>query len=278
MKTQKYYFLLTAAIAILCAGAGGKAQLPPHEEQPMPLLLGLANPALAEIDKLYVVIEPADAKPSKDGLIWKELEANVKTKIQEAGIRIAAGVDLGKGRKAHDIPELRIQMEMLKFADLELYAFRVQTSLATEAYLKAQDLSFKADVWKSPASMQAVSITDMPDTVTNTILAQVQTFIHGWLAANPQGLQPEKAADNTDRSAITPKKLARAVAESAAARSPVDKPAVAEQKYVASRNSNVFHKPTCSAAKRIKPKNLVSYGSRTEAIRVGKRPCKLCNP
>lgn len=275
MKTQKYYFLLTAAIAILCAGAGGKAQLPPHEQQP--ILLGRANPALAGIDKLYVVIEPADARPSKDGLVWKELEAKVKTKIQEAGIRIAAGVDLGKGHRAHDIPELRIQMEMLKLAHLKLYAFRVQTSLATKAYLKAQDLSFKADVWKSSASMQAVSITDMPDTVTNTILAQVQTFIHGWLAANTQGSQPAKGND-TDGSVITPRKLARTLVKSAEARSPVDKPAIAEHKYVASRNSNVFHKSTCSAAKRIKPKNLVSYGSRTEVIRVGKRPCKLCMP
>jgi len=185
------------------------------------------------------------------------------------------------GRNRYTIcchPELRIQMEMLKFAHLQLYAFRVQTSLATEAYLKAQDLSFKADVWKSPASMQAVSITDMPDTVTNTIMAQVQTFIHGWLAANPQGTQPEKDADNTKRSPITPRKLARAVAESAAARSPVDKSAVAEYKYVASKNSTVFHKPTCSSAKRIKPENLVGYGSRAEALRAGKRPCKLCKP
>jgi hypothetical protein len=276
MKTQKYYFLLTAAIAILCAGAGGKAQLPPHEQQP--ILLGRANPALAGIDKLYVVIDPADAKPSKDGLVWKELEAKVKTKIQEAGIRIAAGVDLGKGHRAHDIPELRIQMEMLKLAHLELYAFRVQTSLATEAYLKAQDLSFKADVWKSSASMQAVSITDMPATITNTILAQVQTFIHGWLAANTQDLQPAKDRDNTDRSVTTPRKLARTLVKSAEARSPFDKPAAAKYKYVASKNSKVFHKPTCSSAKRIHTENLVGYGSRTEALRVGKRPCKLCKP
>ena len=270
MKT-KSYFLFAAAIGILCAGTGSKAQLPQHEQQP--ILLGRANPALAGIDKLYVVIKPADARPSKDGLVWKDLEAKVKTKIQEAGISIAAGVDLGRGQMAHDIPELRVQMEMLKFAHLQLYAFRIQTSLAVEAYLKAQDLSFKADVWKAAPSMQAVSIQDMPAAVTNTILEQVETFIHGWLAANPQGLQPAKVKDNSDGSLISPRKLARTVVKSASARSPE-----VEHKYVASKNSRVFHKPGCSSAKRIKPENLINYSSRTEALRTGKRPCKLCKP
>ena len=271
MKTQKYYFLLTAAIGILCAGVVVKAQLPRHEQQP--ILIGRANPALAGIDELYVVIEPIDARPSKDGLVWKQLEAKVKAEIKEAGIRIAAGVDLGRGHKEHDIPELRIQMEMLQFANLQLYVFRVQTSLAVEAHLKAQNLSFKADVWKAVPSMQAASIQDMSAAVTDTILEQVEVFIHGWLAANPQDLQPSKASGRTDGSVITPKKWARTVIKSAAARS-----SEIEHKYVASKNSRVFHKPGCSSAKRIKPENLVDYGGRAEALRTGKRPCKLCKP
>jgi len=59
------------------------------------------------------------------------------------------------------------------------------------------------------------------------------------------------------------------------------KPAAAqsvEYKYVASKNGKVFHRPTCGAAKRILPANLVGYNSREQALADGKRPCKRCRP
>jgi hypothetical protein len=49
-------------------------------------------------------------------------------------------------------------------------------------------------------------------------------------------------------------------------------------RYVSSKNSQVFHTPQCRSAKRIKPENLITYSSREEAIKAGKRPCKVCKP
>lgn len=49
-------------------------------------------------------------------------------------------------------------------------------------------------------------------------------------------------------------------------------------KYVASRNSSVFHWPGCGYVKRILPKNLIGFYSREEVIRSGRRPCKVCKP
>jgi len=48
--------------------------------------------------------------------------------------------------------------------------------------------------------------------------------------------------------------------------------------FVASRNSQVFHRPDCKSAARIAEKNLVRYATRDEAIRAGKRPCAECQP
>ena len=48
--------------------------------------------------------------------------------------------------------------------------------------------------------------------------------------------------------------------------------------YVASRNSEVFHKPGCKGAAKISEKNLVRYSTRDEAIQAGKKPCHECNP
>lgn len=49
-------------------------------------------------------------------------------------------------------------------------------------------------------------------------------------------------------------------------------------KYVASANSDKFHKNTCRFAKNIKDNNKLSFKSRSDAIKQGYSPCKLCNP
>ena len=47
--------------------------------------------------------------------------------------------------------------------------------------------------------------------------------------------------------------------------------------YVASKSSKVFHKEGCPGAARIKPENLIHFGSRAEAA-AGREPAKDCNP
>lgn len=48
--------------------------------------------------------------------------------------------------------------------------------------------------------------------------------------------------------------------------------------FVGSKNSNVYHYPSCGSAKSIKPENLVTFSSVEEAKNAGYRPCKKCNP
>ena len=48
--------------------------------------------------------------------------------------------------------------------------------------------------------------------------------------------------------------------------------------YVASKNSQAFHRLSCTAAAKIADRNLIHYASRDDAIRAGKRPCALCKP
>jgi len=51
-----------------------------------------------------------------------------------------------------------------------------------------------------------------------------------------------------------------------------------EWQYVASKNSKVFHRPSCKWVKKIKPGNLIGFSSRAEAVKSGRRPCKSCKP
>jgi phosphatidylserine/phosphatidylglycerophosphate/cardiolipin synthase-like enzyme len=48
--------------------------------------------------------------------------------------------------------------------------------------------------------------------------------------------------------------------------------------FVASKNSQVFHRPECESAAKISEKNLMHYATRAEAIQAGRKPCHECNP
>jgi hypothetical protein len=67
----------------------------------------------------------------------------------------------------------------------------------------------------------------------------------------------------------------------ATAATPVDRrstPGFEEGAFVGSRNSTIFHNPTCSHALRIKPRNLVLFHTLEEARAAARVPCKVCKP
>jgi len=111
-----------------------------------------------------------------------------------------------------------------------------------------------------------------PLTVAKTGLAKMKAAVNQALGVSitakpPSGQFPNAGTSEADSLTATEQQT-----------KPGARSAVAKYKYVASKNSKVFHKPECSWAKRIKPENLAGYNSRDEAMKAGKRPCKLCNP
>ena len=48
--------------------------------------------------------------------------------------------------------------------------------------------------------------------------------------------------------------------------------------FVGSINSNVYHYPWCYEAKKILPKNLVTFATVGDACKAGYRPCEVCDP
>ncbi len=51
-----------------------------------------------------------------------------------------------------------------------------------------------------------------------------------------------------------------------------------ECNFLASRVGNVFHRPDCEWAKKIKEWNRECFRTRDDAIKAGKRPCRVCTP
>lgn len=262
MKTKKYYLILAIVTGILYTPALGEVKFYPSAEESSHIV---PDPALVEVKLISVTIVPADMVFEKDSFDQEELKAEVEYKLKKAGINVFIPKE-GIVYRLPEISELKVRMEMFKFADFEEHVCRIQTFLSRLVNLPAkQSWSFRTDVWKTEPVMQVVSVQDMPAAVTNAVLNQVETFISCYQIATQRPVQP---ADANDITAVTVPKRVGAVA----------KPAVAKYNYVASKNSKVFHNPECSSAKRILPKNLVGYNSRNEVLKAGKRPCKICKP
>jgi hypothetical protein len=296
MKTNVHCLLLTVMIGIFCVPSLSGAELPAPIEQRVigepPTergLIGRAHQVLEGIRELYVVIEAPGSEPNKDGLVWKELEKLVRDKLEkEADIAVAEDdvdkMESGSAKKlaellkkrgdnfrnlewrSADVPEYRVDIDMLKLDASRQYVFHIQSSLARPVVVPMRrNLHLKTDVWKVRPVMESVSLQDMPDKVTEAALSQVEAFIHACLAANVKRASRSDAND------------AGTAVQKQPAKHPRKLPAVG-YKYVASKNSKVFHRADCRWAQRIKPENLTGYNTRAEAIQAGKRPCKQCKP
>ncbi len=273
MKIRKNCLIIVVIAGILCVPALGELELP--ESVDRSFLIGRAYSELAGLEKLYAIIVAPHSEPNEGGLIWRELNPKVKHKLEEAGVNVAFVTDVPDmagplpPSVSLELPALGVYVDLLKLKDSQQYIFCIQTSLARTVYLtKDPSWLFKADVWKTQRVMQAASVQDMPVVVSSLILKQVETFVAAWREANPSSKQISDANDIGVVSLMDPKEQTKPNTESV----------VAEYKYVASKNSKVFHKVDCRWAKNISPSNLISYRNREEAIKDGRKPCNTCKP
>jgi len=51
-----------------------------------------------------------------------------------------------------------------------------------------------------------------------------------------------------------------------------------DYKYVSSKYSIAYHRPTCKKALKIDPRARVTFKTAKEALDAGKQPCSVCKP
>jgi len=261
MKAVGYTVALTAIVGFISISVQGAKS---HSLNERPFVMGRPHPALVGIDELRAILLRSGADLVIDGLHWTQLKADVIDQLNQAQIKLLAGPVDG----SVSIPELRVYINLLKLEDSQQYVFRIQTSVARAVCLEAQDHPiFKANLWTLNPIFEAVSVDDMPARMTEVVLAQIKAFIRAYRTANPQGKSFSDSRMNKSDSLTFRNQTETNVKSSSGQRG-----------YVASNNSDIFHKPDCRWAKNISPDNLVTYKSRQEAVKAGKRPCKWCKP
>jgi hypothetical protein len=262
MAIKRYCLVLAVVAGILQVPAPGEVELLESDRSGV---IAQPEPALAGINAIFIAIDAPGAEPNGPAWVRRDLDGKLIELLQESGMTV--NPSMGGGLR--DSAILRVTLHWLNIQTSQQCVFSVRTSLERTVILPGQPkLYFGADVWKSKPVMQAVSEQDIRAKATEVVLEQAEAFLQVYAAANPPGKQPSESNASGADSAVAAGQNAKPQAESTAV----------EYSYVASKNSQVFHKPGCRWAKNIKPANLVGYNSKDEATKAGKRPCKLCKP
>lgn len=288
MKIVKDYLVLVCTVFAFICGAyfssafaetGGSVNAAEIGES-------VIEESLQGIEQLspYVLMYWTGERPSDD--LAGKVEEKAAEKLKEAGIDVnpgepneavikvlerRIGETQGKLRwRSINLPELMIRVYVIKHQGSGTCVFNVQTSLARKVYTTQRPRrAMKAEVWRIDVGPSATGAENFETELAEAVLSQVDAFIEAYQKADRS---VKKAGDlrKQKRYSVT-KTTEKWESKEAAAET-------TENIYVASKNSRVFHKADCYAAKRISPKNLVRYKSRAEAIKDGKRPCKICKP
>ncbi|MHC4131342.1 MAG: hypothetical protein ACYSR3_05010 [Planctomycetota bacterium] len=266
MSKRAYYLMLVVLIGSLISQVLARNEFIETIDQPMLL----DSHVLDGIEKFVVQITSVKDSFDKESPPWNKLPDKVKQKFYEANIDIVLRPISNEQPNASILPVLQIYINSLELKETEQTVFHIQTVFKTKVCLDEKPLRhIKADVWKTKPVMKAVSLHQLPTRITDEVLEQVQAFIFAYNAANSKHAESEnKNILNTQR----PAELSPRQAASDALTQPI------HSRFIASKNSKVFHNSECQWVQKIKSENLVIYNSREQVINAGKRPCKICNP
>jgi hypothetical protein len=239
------------------------------------------NLGLADVDEIYVRIVA-------DNVNEQRLEDQISSRLSQNGLKIVSAdvnaMDLQQKQKMAEalkrsggptqnlrvylsgVPELIVRISVLQGTESGPCVYHVQTSFAREVYLRALRERMKAEVWRIDVPIGIADANGCGSAITTSAMGQVDAFLADWKRANTVKTTADRSEKKSDvNEPVTMKQDDRAGQQN-------------DYEYVASKNSKVFHKKDCRAAARISPENLIGFRTREEAIRSGRRPCKICNP
>jgi hypothetical protein len=252
MAVHAYFMAMFVAAAV-----GGAADVPARAE---PDLLISVNRVLADVSELAVALVMEET-PGVERLIdVPKLKAQIVPRLRDGGI-----TPLERGTET--TPRLVVHIEGVEVPDCNKYVFRIQTAmsrLVTPPGLANRWL--QTEVWRVRPVMEVVARPEAGKAIEAAVLVQAEAFIGAYKAAQSVlGVMEDVGKDAP-------------AADGQGQATPQNLQAAASHPFIASKSSDVFHRPDCRWAQNISGNNLVGYKTREEAVQSGKRPCKSCKP
>ena len=254
MKIKSYILVFVAGMLCLLSLGGSSVKA---------VLVDRTGPEYENIDVVSLTIKYPENTSVLEESYWNNIKAQHEQRLKEAGLNVSADkevthLETGVG--------LFVGIELLKVPDANLFAVRIETNMARQMLLvTGSDQIFVMSMPLVTKGIKFVSEDELHDFIENSVSEHIDQFLRNYLAT--KSLQENKDTQ-TVQVAADVNQPAQAVRQTQATK----------DVYVASKNSEIFHKPGCRWAQNISDDNLVTYNSREEAIKNGKRPCKSCNP
>ena len=236
--------------------------------------MSMSGQNLRDIKFIAVSIVPPEEDIYGEIADWDSLSKKIENKLEDANLPVSK-------HKPNGLPSLplmsglRVNIGYFKPVDSETYFRRTQIVLSRIVILpSSQNLEgFYADVWQSDS---VIAMADKPNKVpqkaAEAALKLADDFIADYKKANANYMPPKDTNPEVkppDRKVPWYPKKPTPLKEDIRAEA-------SEGLIVSSKNSKVFHKAGCSAAKRIKAENITNFKTAGDAFRAGLRPCKIC--
>jgi hypothetical protein len=221
------------------------------------------GPHYENIDAISLTIKYPAKTSVLDESYWEDIKTQHEQKLKEAGLNVSSDSNITNLKTG---VKLVVDVELLKVPDANLFAVRIETVMGRQMLLAiGSDQIYIISMPLSTQRMKFVSEDELSDSVEKSVSRGIDQFIRNYQAT--KSLREKKDAQ-TGHVAADVNQPAQEVRQTQATK----------DVYVASKNSGVFHKPDCRSAQNISEENRIAYNSREEAVKAGKRPCKLCNP
>jgi len=253
MKTKDYLLMPTILVLGLLAASSAEPAAK----------LSFNRESLNGIKDMAVLIHVSD-QVQKAGLKEDNVQKNVTIQLEQAGFKIVHSYPWPSGN-----PNLHIIIKSCKIYNKEIFAHNIEVRFRQVVTLERNPrIKVNATTWQIGSLSYAGSEKQLVEKIQENLRLLVDDFITEHSKANPRD------ADSVDANEIN--SVQPTIMEEGTKLA--GKKAIIQLQYVASKNSQVFHKPDCRWAQNISPQNLECYQNKEEAIRAGKRPCRSCKP
>ena len=159
---------------------------------------------------------------------------------------------------------LRVAVKVYRPANQEIFVYNLKVDfLQTVTLARNPETRIDATTWELMWFAHG-SKSRLAQAIPQNLKVLIASFIRDYRQVNPKD---NKTADPNNPT-TAPKQHPEANPGSATGR----------YEFIGSKGGDVFHKSDCHWASSISSENLMSYKTREEAVKAGKRPCKFCNP
>ncbi|MBL7185225.1 MAG: hypothetical protein ISS70_02785 [Phycisphaerae bacterium] len=246
--------ILTAALAMLVlTGASGSsfAALSPEQAS----LRGVES----------MTVHASCCESAKEiGFSEEDIRRNIQRQLEDAGIKVRPPQ---MWRALPGRCRLRVAVKVYRPAHEETFVYNLKVDFLQTVTLERNPQT-RIDVitWElmwfahGPKSRLAQAIAQNLEVLT-------ASFIKDYRQANPNN-NDTRESRNSDNAPTDTKRRTK----------PKPGSSTGEYGFTGSKGSDVFHKSDCRWASSISAEKLMSYETRQEAVKAGKRPCKRCNP